>query len=87
MREEAQLDLRVVGAQNTSPFSRRDEAPCGFAPELRAHRDVLQVRVELETGGRSVVTVWLKSTWMRPSSRDDLRQAVEYVDLSLASSR
>ena len=52
VREHAQLDLRVVGGdQDVARIG--DEGAADLASELRADRDVLQVRDRCCSGGRS----------------------------------
>ena len=45
VREQAQLNLRVVGREELASRLERDEALADMAPELRAHGDVLQVGI------------------------------------------
>ena len=45
MREQAQLDLRVVRRQEELALSQRHEATADLTAEIGAHRDVLQVRI------------------------------------------
>src|SRR3954464_15858481 len=44
MREETQLDLRVVGGEERPILSRNESAP-NVAAKLAANRDVLEIRV------------------------------------------
>ena len=48
MRQQAKLDLGIVGAENTTGFVRWDESGADFSTHLCPHGNVLQVRV----GGR-----------------------------------
>ena len=54
--EDPQLDLRVVGRDQRGALL-GDEAAADLAPELRADRDVLEVRV----GARQAARSWSRS--------------------------
>ena len=45
VREQAKLDLRVVGREEQRVLVERHEALANVATELGAHGDVLQIRV------------------------------------------
>ncbi len=45
MREQPELDLRVVRRQEQLPFPQGHKATANLAPEVGAHGNVLQVRV------------------------------------------
>jgi hypothetical protein len=64
VRQQAQLDLRVVRADQHAPLG-RDERPADLPPDLGADRDVLQVRID-DDSRPVAATVWLKLAWMRP---------------------
>ena len=52
VRQDAQLDLRVVGAQQAMALL-GDEGAADLAAEVGAHRDRLQVRVQTSRAGPS----------------------------------
>ena len=65
VREDAQLDLRVVRGEQALP-GLGDERGADLAAELRPDRDRLEVRLEVDR--RPVATVWLMVVCSRPSS-------------------
>ena len=74
VRQHAQLDLTVVRVDQ-HPAGARDEHAANFAAQLRAHRDILQIRVR---GGKAArrrdrVLERRADAAVRP---DDLLQAI-----------
>ena len=82
VREETQLDLRVVGAQEHAVF-RCDERRADAAPELGAHGDVLQVGVRARQPARRGNR--LVEARVNPAvvDVDELRQGIEVGRLEL----
>ena len=78
VREHAQLDLRVVD-RDQRVAGLGDEAGADLAPDLRADRDVLQVRVDRrEAPGRGVR---LQQRRVHPAVRPDRRRQLLEVGL------
>ena len=51
MRQDAQLDLRIVGGKQHAA-RRRDERGADFAAQLGAHRNILQIRIRRAQAAR-----------------------------------
>ena len=87
VREDAKLDLRVVGAED-DPARRRDEGRADRPPELGADGDVLQVRVgrrQTPGGGDGLVEAGVDPAGPRvdaPRERVDVRP-LELVELAV----
>jgi hypothetical protein len=67
--QHAQFDLRVVDDSSTLPAIGH-EAGADLAPGLRAHRDVLQVRIDRRQPAGGVLVCW-KVVCSRPVARID----------------
>ena len=77
MREHAQLDLRIVRVDQHMVVIRRNKHAAQLAPELGAHRDVLQIRVgrgQAASRGHSLLKVGVDAPVLRT---DDLQKPLD----------
>src|SRR2546422_5907128 len=84
MRQDAELDLRIIGRQQDIAGAAGDEGPANFLSDFRPYRDVLQVRVgrgEPAGGGDGLVKARVHAMGLRV---DQQRQGIDVSAFELA---